>query len=335
MLSSVWTRRTTDAVLACYASLIIAYLVTQVFLSGTSALAWIDPVPVLGDLVTPQIEVRLHVVALHLAAWLVIGVTCLTLATLRLRPACLGQAERRPGRWLWAFRPRVGDAPIRWRERYIIGLAPLPWLRLVPTWLALLGVLSFSAILAVTALDSILGPGFSYAIRAGNFALAGHILERAQPESLGTELAVMGIILLVSGVIVVGVRCGGSIAEEKRRKTWEDLVLTPLSLHEIVRDKRRGVILATLPYLAVYSLPMFALSTLGGTSEAFVVAAWVIAAFLAMLGAAFLAMEVTAGVEMAGLPDDLPPELPRRQPSPRRRGPGEPGRRGERRRKPP
>jgi hypothetical protein len=70
----------------------------------------------------------------------------------------------------------------------------------------------------------------------------------------------------VSASLVVGVRCAGSVAAEKRRKTWDDLILTPLPIEEIVKSKMKGVLEATPPYLIAYVLPMLALSALNGAT---------------------------------------------------------------------
>lgn len=313
MLSSVWTRRTGDAILACYASITIVYLLFQVFLDSRPLPDWLDPITIIQHLVTTRVEIRPVLLLLHLGAWIGIGSLCLALAAARLRPACLGQQERSPGRWLWAFRPAMGNAPVRWRERYVIGLAPFPWLRIVPTWLAMLGVFSFSAILAITAIKYVAGPAW-YVARDGQFMLAVRFLGQADPGRAKEEVTVMGIVLLVIGVGVVGVRCGGSIAQEKRRKTWEDPILTPLTLEEIMEDKKRGVLQATIPYLARYALPMFALSLLGGGPGVFTAAAWIIAAGLCMLGAAVIGTGISLGAEQSNEGKDGSQGQSRRRP---------------------
>src|SRR5207253_2972715 len=86
--------------------------------------------------------------ATNLAAWVILGAICLRLGWARLRKVCVEQRDKRPSRRLWAFRPAVGENPIRWRECYVIGLAPMPILRIVPRWLALLVVFTFSSMIA-------------------------------------------------------------------------------------------------------------------------------------------------------------------------------------------
>jgi ABC-type Na+ efflux pump permease subunit len=305
MLASVWTRRTSDAILASYAALVVTYLAGQLVLGDRPLPDWLDPVDQLWQLVTPRIEIRPLTLLVHLAAVAGVGLLCTALAVKRLRPATLEQQERRPGRWLWALRPHVGDNPVRWRERYVLGLAPLPVLRQMPGWAGLLGVLSFSGILAVTALDPITHWSFSAAFRTGDFAQVlqafRSMVDEADAGWVLPEVTLMGAVLVVIGAAVVGVRCGGSIAEEKRRKTWDDLVLTPLTLEEIVRDKRRGVLGAAVPHLAAYALPMVAVGALAGATGVYAAAAWVVAAVLLMTGASVVGAHFSARAEELGV----------------------------------
>jgi hypothetical protein len=306
MLASVLTRRTTDAILACYAAIVVSYFTAQILLVSVRLPAWVDPLQVLADLLAPLPAPRTLPVLLHLALWVGVGAACVALAVRWLRPAALGQAEQRPGRWLWAFRRRVGDDPVCWRERYVIGLAPLPVLRMVPTWMGRTGVLVFSAIVAATGVDWATGRSFFPTLRSGDLPALRRLLHGVDSNRLASEVTTMGVILIVLGVAVVGVRCAGSISEEKRRKTWEDLVLTPLSMEEIVSGKRRGVLGAVIPYLAAYALPMFALGALAGRSSVTAAAVWVAVAGVLMVAAAWVGMEVSAGSEDREPDPDLP-----------------------------
>jgi hypothetical protein len=226
---------------------------------------WLNPVVVLDACCNPRNELPPGDVFLHLAAWAGVGGVCLAVAAARLLPAYLRQQEWRPSRLQWLFRPRVGDDPIRWREQHVIGLAPLPLLRGVPRWMGMVSVFACSAILAGTAYNAI-APGIVRSIRQGRWRTAQLYAEWSLGEPVGSEVSVMGIILAVLGAVVVGVRCATSVAEEKRRKTWEDLVLTFLSMDEIMRGKLWGVLRATVPYLAAYAVPMCALAFVGGTA---------------------------------------------------------------------
>jgi ABC-type Na+ efflux pump permease subunit len=296
LLCSVWTRRTSDAILACYATIILGFMVVLLVGGDLWLPNWLNPVEMLFAIGQAGAAVRPAAFALHLAAWAGAGFACLALASARLRSACLDQLERRPGRWLWAFRPPVGNDPVRWRERYVIGLAPLPWLRGVPTWLALLGVFSFSAILAGTGLDSVTH-GFFESLREGQWARTWQLLGHLDAGRVLAEVTVSGVVLLVLGVPVVGVRCATSITEEKRRKTWEDLVLTPLLLEEIVRGKRWGILQAAVPYVAMYALPMFGLASLGGGTIVLWAALWLAGAGIAFVGAGVVGTWLSAEVQ--------------------------------------
>jgi hypothetical protein len=302
MLISILTRRTADTLLACYAAPVCAFILGQLLLGSPRLPDWLDPVQVLQELANPGLAVRPSVLVVHFAIWGGVCMVCLAVAVRRLRPACLQQLEDRPRRRLWAFRPPVSDSPIQWRERHVIGLAPLPLLRSVPRWMGRLGVLSFSAILAIEAIDSVLGSRFLNTLFRGEFAKAYQLLGQVSPERVEDELYVMGIVLGAASVIVVGVRGADSISSEKRRKTWEDLTLTSLSLAEIVRDKRRGILRATVPYLGLYALPFFALGALGGAPAVCIVAAWVGATYLCLWGVAWLGTECAASYEQPEFP---------------------------------
>jgi ABC-type transport system involved in multi-copper enzyme maturation permease subunit len=302
MLSAVWTRRTSDAVLGCYTILVLTYFATTYVASPFGLLDLLDPVVVLDQLLAPGGLSSLDF-AVHLVLWGSVGVITSALTVKRLRPDCLEQQEQRANRWLWALRPRMDDQPVRWREQHVIGLAPLPLLRIVPTWLGMLGVLCFSAIVALTAFRPTAWDMCVRAMLRGQFSAALQVFRtmvlpgfnHPGTADLGTEISVMGFILVVSAVLVVGARCASSIAEEKRRKTWEDLILTSLSLSEIVEGKRWGVVRATIPYLAMYALPMLALSGLGGSSGVFAAIFWLTATCVAILAAAWFGLEVAAG----------------------------------------
>jgi hypothetical protein len=262
MLCSIWTRQTRDAILACYASVIILFLGAQLLFDGLPL--WLDPREMQRRLLTRYESVPVELVAF------VGGATCATALCLGLAIAWLRGAgrvleDRRPSRWLWAFRPAVSEDPVRWREQHVIGIAPLPWLRIVPGWLARLGVFIFSSLLAVSALDYIVGRGaLLHTVKHGDMKSLSDMLWGLDSKRLRTEIDILGWVLVVITTVVVGVRSATSISEEQRRKTWDDLVLTPLTLEDIARQKTRGILLATPPYLLLYMLPMLALSSLGG-----------------------------------------------------------------------
>jgi hypothetical protein len=297
MLASVWAKRTADAILACYAAIIIVYLALEIFLVSFPLPSWLEVLDILRQLMTPQVQLDepwLIRYFCHLAAYAGVGVACLALARRSLRGACLREFDRRPPRWLWSFRPAVGDSPIRWRERYVIGLAPIPWLRFIPDYITKVAVFTFSSILAFSALDNLSGRMLIPLLRTAHFQLAYQALGGSNnPTRLTLEVCAMGGVLLLIGTIVVAVRCANSIREEKQRQTWEDLVLTPLTMEEIVNDKRSGILQAGVSYLILYALPMLALSTLGGGTGLFVAGSWIGCAVACMLLAAHFGMALS------------------------------------------
>jgi ABC-type transport system involved in multi-copper enzyme maturation permease subunit len=299
MLASVWTRQTRDAILACYAMVTVVILGTLLLLGDLPLPSWVNPLEVCQREFSPPFpDVRPAALFLHFLVWGGSGLACVGLSIWRLRHACLIQLEgvgRTPLKLLWLFRPPLRGNPVRWRETHIIGLAPLPWLRMVPKWMAMLGVLAFSTILMLSAMSGILGQGFFPALRTLDFAMLRSEFAGYEPTRVYQELVVMGVILLFLGPLVVAVRCAGSISEEKRRKTWEDLVVTPLTFDEIVQGKMWGVLAATTPYLIMYALPMLGLSLMVGIGGVSVTLVFVSGTWFAMFLAASLGMAYSAG----------------------------------------
>jgi ABC-type Na+ efflux pump permease subunit len=305
LLSSVWTRRTSDALLGCYSAMIIMALLEIVLASGLPWPDWLNPFAMLREILTASKPARMKYVFIHLVAHAVIGAICLALSIFRLRPAALAQAEQRPGRWLWAFRLPITNNPVRWRERHVFGVAALPILRTIPKSLALTGTFAFSAIIAGTGVDQAIARNFFSFLFAGEFRLAYFDLAKAKTESVFNELIILGLALCVIGGIVGVVRMATSISEEKRRKTWDDLAITPLSHQEIVSGKRLGIIDAALPHVLVYSIPMFALGGIAGPHGLILAAVWLIVAFI-VIG---VALGIGSWVHQSE-----PPAVRRRQP---------------------
>jgi ABC-type Na+ efflux pump permease subunit len=303
VLLSLWTRRTTDAIIGCYATMVVASLLAPIglaavystgFVSLTDAL---NPLAVLDQLLSANSDVQPFTLLLHLALWGGAGTLCLAVAAYRVRPVSSALMESRAPRWLWAFRPPIGNAPVRWREQYVLGLAPIAVLRMIPRWMGRLGVLSFSLILAGDSLGHVVGRHVFRLIQEFDFAAVWTLLQRPMMNRLSDDINIMGAALLVLGAVTVCVRCAGSIAEEKRRKTWEDLILTPLSLSEIMEQKYAGILWAAVLPVVMYTLPMFALSTLGGAGAVFQTAAWVVGSVALIPIAGGFGMMLADGME--------------------------------------
>jgi ABC-type transport system involved in multi-copper enzyme maturation permease subunit len=263
ILAAVCTRTTRDAVLGCYATLTLTVLTGMVVTGHSGLPLFLDPLEVMRQLAEP-LGMSLDAWLASITVWSAAAITCIAVAAATLRGVWIGQLHDHLPRWHWAMRRRVDASPIRWREQHVIGLAPLPWLRNVPRWLAMVAVFAFSSILAFWALDHLTGRLLRDVFQNGVEPVLIERLRSVDSMRLQDEIILMGAVLALIGILVLAVRSTTSISEEKRRKTWEDLVLTPLTIGEIGWQKLQGILLAMPPYLAMYLLPMFALSMLGG-----------------------------------------------------------------------
>jgi ABC-type transport system involved in multi-copper enzyme maturation permease subunit len=263
VLASVWARQTRDAVLALYGLGAVGYLAVGglhelvVTVPSSSFLAsWLAGLDRLVQGLNPLFVLEpawaghqdlaefLRRLLVALAGWGTLTFVSLGLAVWRLRTAYMRQLEgggrkhkERP--WL----PRRGAAdeeePIRWKEAQVEGIAPLAVLRRIPRGLGLL------AVFAVTAL------------------LSG----RAIPDSTGAADDYFGLqaaLVFLIATAVVGVRCSGAVTGEREHQTWEALLLTPLPVRELVRNKVRGIIGAARPYLIAYAVPALVFAFLAG-----------------------------------------------------------------------
>jgi hypothetical protein len=298
VLVSVWTSRMSDALMACYASLLIGYFILETLLADVRLPNWLDPFAIQDQLLSRWNTLDRKMLIGHLTLWAAIGAICLTIASWRLRPVAIKSLDHIPPRWLWAFRMPVGDKPVQWRERQVIGVAPLPVLRQVPRGMARLGVLAFSMLVAATALDPTGGRRFLYMIRHGDLGAMRMLVQNADEYRIQIEVGIMGMLLVVAGGTLALVRGAQSIPEEIRRKTWDDLVVTPLTLQEIVEGKRSGISQALGLYALIYAAPMMALAAWGGQSCVIVA--------LVFFGASALAIVLASviGIQM-GLPESV------------------------------
>jgi ABC-type transport system involved in multi-copper enzyme maturation permease subunit len=294
LLLSLRSRRSADAIIGCYAAVFVGGLLVVSFHSAVRIPAVLDPVDFLGELTGAGGKIRWWPAAKHLGCWAAIGTLCLAVTALRLNAATLRQppVERRR----WAYRPPMGDRPVRWRERYVMGLAPVAALRSIPAWMGRLGVFVFSAVLVGQGLDEASGGGLRQLFRDGDIrgllAFPGRHFARA--DWLWFHIHLMGFVLAAVGGISTSVRCAGSIAEEKRRKTWDDLVLTPLTLEEILQQKYAGVLGAVIVPMVLYTLPMLIPGAILGWPGILAVALWAGGALVVMAGGGWLGIGLAA-----------------------------------------
>jgi ABC-type transport system involved in multi-copper enzyme maturation permease subunit len=290
LLASVWCRQTRDAVLALYAVGIAAGLVVWRcggVLNGFNPIWVLEPAETAG---VAELGRRLLQMTL---CWGSVGGVCLGLAVWRIKPAYLRELEGRSTRQAARdarFRLPVDDDPIHWRERNVEGLAPAAGLRRVPLWLAVTTLALASSASSLLILALALAPGASpadvlSALRGFDYGK----LEKLLPGAADGFL-VQGIVVMLLGSLVVGIRCSGSVTGERERQTWEPLLLTQLSARELVRSKLWGIMGASYIYLFAYGLPATAVSLAAGPAAVFWVVLWLGVTVLAMyfVGAAGL-----------------------------------------------
>jgi ABC-type transport system involved in multi-copper enzyme maturation permease subunit len=275
LLASVWSVQTRNAVVSLYCCLALAYAALRL-LSGRWAwfeqyLHFLDPMyPV--DLGVPADDLRERGGRLlaWIVPWLVFGLTCFGLAVTRMLPAYLRQLERsgkkKRRHWWTARRPRVWPNPVLWKERHVEGLAPLPFLRALPAWLAVLGVIGLTVLTYGSMLfyhlnlDTLFG--FEPELGQEQFDT---LLERVWRLQIPPEEYVWrSVVVLLIASLVVAVRCSGAITSERERQTWEALLLSPMETRQIILGKFWGILGGTLPYLIAYAVPALAFSLLGG-----------------------------------------------------------------------
>jgi ABC-type transport system involved in multi-copper enzyme maturation permease subunit len=275
ILASVWATQTRDAVLRVFlwlafavtagiaASALLPIVTSQPLVIGRSRtwLGWLmeglhsfNPIHVLdagwGKHDRDELLVRL---LLNGIGWGGIGVVALLLAVWRLRPAFekqLGAGGRPRGSALVRHSP-VDDRPLAWKERELHGIAPLALLRRVPRWVAVLLMAVVCAFLA--------------------------------SEWRWQDVAERGTILVLMASLIVGIRASGSICTEREQQTWDTILLTPLAVRTIIRDKQRGILQAAGPYLWFgYAVPSLLLVSLRSPESLAAVLVVVVACWIAM-----------------------------------------------------
>ncbi len=112
------------------------------------------------------------------------------------------------------------------------------------------------------------------------------LIRGIMPSETGFCYQAVAVLLLSS--LMVGIRCSGAISGEREKQTWEALLLSPLSEHQLIRGKLSGILGASYLYLFACAVPALALSVLGGFWAVFWSALGLAVTWLAMryLGAA-------------------------------------------------
>ena len=255
LLASVWCSRTRDAVLCTYLVLVAAFVLA----AAIRALGWDGPAEALRPwhVIAADAEDRGGLFAIFAVTWLAPAAVCLALASWRLRAAAARPVSK-PRRlaWLWRRTRTVPENanPLFWRERCVHGIAPVAILRALPVWLAAPAVmLTCAAGLAVPILLQVPGNVDLLAIFDDEGIAGLHETFRMNGIRGWDVAAAHGGIALFVLTLLVAVRASGSITEARERKTWDALLLTPLTTHEIVRGTFWGLLAAWLPYLIAYA----------------------------------------------------------------------------------
>jgi hypothetical protein len=227
----------------------------------------VEPVWARCDL--PELAKRLF---LWVAVWGSTGLIAQGLAAWRLRPSSekfLG-ASRGAGRGREAHAlPPIGDDPVRWKECHIEGLAALAWLRQIPyrVKLALVAVLSATLCLwilwAHLPLNRTLAELADVLLRGDGNALYQYRLGMNDPTPAWCALNGTALFL---GALFSAVRGSETISGERERETWDSLVLTGIDGYAIVYGKVMGILVASVPFVLAYGLPMLVCSFWGGTT---------------------------------------------------------------------
>lgn len=285
MLASVWCRHTRDAMLTVYLLGLIAV--------PTLALSAWPRLVALGDRLLPLRALTLDNGRLDwprvggcLLTWSLLGLFCLAVASLRLRGAYLRQLRAAPrvtSRWLPSWRPRMRANPVLWRERHVVGLAPLPWLRRWPRWLGCVFVACVTLASLAWSMQQTLPAGVRLIdhIRQGRWLELRDAL-RAAPR-IADAFYWHGLAALLVATLVVAVRASGCISGEREQHTWQALLQSPLTTRTILRGKQWGILGACLPYLVSFTAVALPVSLLIGAAAAAWTVVWLAATIFAVL----------------------------------------------------
>jgi ABC-type transport system involved in multi-copper enzyme maturation permease subunit len=295
LLASVWCRHTRDAVVIVYAAVIALFGLIHL-LGGP--LHYLDPFLALAPFDEEEIGAR---VLAFIAAWGLLGTVSLGLAAARLRPAYQRQLETVAGtrinRSTRSRRPPIGDNPIHWRECHVVGLAPVRAFRSLPRWLAfqLVFIISFLSSGGILIAHQVSGTATSNMPLLPNAAAVATTLGPFD-SAVNFAFLVQALVVMLLASLVTGVRCSGAIVGEREKRTWEALLMTPVTARELVRDKLSAVMSASYPYLAAYAIPAILCSALTFSSAVIWTTAGLVLTLLAMyfLGAVGLYCSVRA-----------------------------------------
>ena len=294
LVASVENRTTWSAALGVYCMIGLAVVILRCLEWGNYA----DPcyllAPAWGDNDLAALRLRL---GLWLAGCLVVVTTMLAIASWRLRPSARRAltANARPSlvHWLHA-RPSVDDDPVRWKERHLERFSFLWLLAIVPQPIRLALIAAAAVLLSLWILYKHCPPEFTaesvwQLLSTGQFSellalwLPNHSLTFAFAAQSALALLLLGVTVALRGV--------ETIRRERRRKTWEALLLTACTPEELVCGKLWGILDTTFPFYLAFAIPTLLLSATARTSALFINLAvlsvsWPILHFCAAFGLA-------------------------------------------------
>jgi ABC-type transport system involved in multi-copper enzyme maturation permease subunit len=240
---SVWTARARDAVVRAYlVMLALLALPPMAFASQRSAPTFYAIIAPVNDhlLLADPLWVFNDVLSLASssgpgAAWLLIGQCVrnqLTVAALALGAATLavrrvhlkesGKAQRRR-RWRFQlFRAPLGSRPMLWKELFAEPAA------------SRLGVLGY-AVLAIVLVALIWMTVYVFLE-----TISRSYSWRRHGEEYLSYAAAVGTLIASGSLLLLASRAASSITSEKERQSWDSLLSTPLTAHEIVGAKVLG-----------------------------------------------------------------------------------------------
>jgi hypothetical protein len=207
-------------------------------------------------------------------AWGIFGGICFGLALWRLRPAYMKQLEHSGkstlAERLVPKRAAVGVEPLLWKERNVDGIAPLAILKTLPRWFALPGIVALTVLLVTALLAFTSGQSFGNVLTWIFTFDVTSLHDNAKIKEPGFAFLLLGVVVLVVGSLVVGIRCSGTVSGEREKQTWEALLLTPLETQSLIRNKLWGILGAAVPYVMAYTIPALLLATLVGPEQGWI-----------------------------------------------------------------
>jgi ABC-type transport system involved in multi-copper enzyme maturation permease subunit len=262
--ASVVSRRGRDALLSVYILmllLLLSPLLYQLGLPREAAewLMWLNPFYALNTLINDRVTGPALAAS---AFWTCMGIAGVALASVRLRPSCLGAGETQKKSRRPLLVPAVTENPMLWKELFIERAGTLGrfgrWLGVAITVAIGGGSLVLAAIVAA---EFFFPRPDGYPINAS--ALLSMIFTGARATFMGWLLQ-----------WAIGLRAAVSIASERERGTWDALLMSPLEAREIVRAKLAGSLYA-LRWMVAAMLLALTLSVVVGAMPVWEYVTWV------------------------------------------------------------